>query len=86
MADFSGPASDVFEYTSFASDIDLVATFGKHVRAIEVIEAGTGTLAVVTTSSGGATRTITVYDKWYKPLECTVIKAATDVTKLQVYL
>lgn len=86
MSTFSDPAHDALEYSSFSEDIDLVATFGRPVRAIEVITAGSGSLAVVTVGSKGATRTLTVYDHWFKPLEVTVIKAATNVTLLQVYL
>lgn len=83
--DSQGPAADVVQYTSFASEIDLTQLFGGPSRAVMVVGAGSGTLAVETTGSGGATRTLTVTDGWYMALQVTRIKTTTDVATLQVF-
>lgn len=52
------PHDDLAEYSSFASDVDLMhATLGKPARNIFIVDAGSGTLVVVTGS--GSQRTLT---------------------------
>lgn len=80
--DSISPASDVRQYTSFASDIDLTAEGGAPCRFLRVV--GAGTLAIVTAGSDGATRTLTVADGWELPVQATVIKSATNVTSVTV--
>lgn len=84
--DSFGPAGDIHEYTAadWAGDLDLVAVFNGPCRRVEVITAGSASLVVETAGSAGASRTLTVYDKWKCDLQITKILAATNITKIQV--
>lgn len=84
MADSTKPGIDIVEITSFASDLDIQATYGRPARHIEVITAGAGAL-VLRCASSTADRTLTVYDKWARALQVTHIRSAgTSVTKVQL--
>ena len=94
MSESIAALDDVREYTVFTSDIDLTdadggvtggSPLGRHARWIRIIDAGSGTLAVVMTSCDGTTRTLTgclngdeICGKFL------TIKLATDVAKLWV--
>jgi len=78
------PFNDFVDLTAFAADIDLVTTYGQQARHITVIDAGTGTLSVVT--GAGNTRTVTVATgDEIGPVFVKDILLATNVTRLRVY-
>jgi hypothetical protein len=81
------PAEDVKEFSSFAADIDLITELGS-ARIIEIIDAGSGSLAVKMASNGGVTRVLTGLANGYKtPLGQfqTIVASGTDVAKVRVW-
>jgi hypothetical protein len=86
------PGTDIFEYNPTAGDLDIVATFGRAARHIEVITAGGGALVMQCASSFSApgsdtivSRTLTVYDKWQRSLQVMkLIAAGSTATKVQL--
>lgn len=84
------PHEKIKEYSSFASDIDLVADSPDEespARAIFVVTAGSGSLAV--TFDSGDTETITglTDNDYVHPTPCyfkSIQASGTDVTKIRV--
>lgn len=78
------PYNDFVDLTAFAADIDLIATYGRPARYIQVINAGAFNLSVIT--GAGNTRTVTVATgDEIGPVYVTDILLATTVTRLRVY-
>ena len=78
------PFNDFVDLTVFTADIDLIADYGRMARYIQVINAGTLTLSVVT--GAGNTRTVTVATgDEIGPCYIRSILLATNVTRLRVY-
>lgn len=81
------PATDVQEYTSFASAIDFSAD---PVRLITIVDAGSGTLVIRTIASGSTNRTLTALTagERIEPTQITQIRPSgdgTNVAKIRVY-
>lgn len=84
-------------YTSFGSDIDLLAdsngppsSRGQPARRIDVLEEGSGTLSVRLGSGATKTETVTAGDvsaghARFEPVFVTAILAATNVGKIRVF-
>lgn len=76
---------DVDDLTSFVSDTDLLTAYpDRHVIRVDVLDAGGGTLALVT--MGGENRTLTVSDGEQVPVSTRTILAATDTVRLRIFM
>lgn len=83
--------SDLIEYSSFASDIDLTAEHttgpnaGQRARYIRVVSAGSGVLNVKLEGGEGNTRSLTVAnDEQILGQFETIVASGTSVSKIRV--
>lgn len=88
--DSLGSSADCREYAAadWTGDIDVSAVFGGPARRIKVVDVGgtTKLLVVVTASSDGVERTLTIpAAPWDAELQVTKIKAASTVARIQVF-
>jgi hypothetical protein len=83
---------DLMELTTFTGDLDLTdgsiypgAKARGHARYIRVVDAGSLSLGVVMTGSGGVPRVLTVADgEELIGKFMTIVDASTDVAKIRV--
>ena len=86
----SGPAVDAIDYTTFSSEIDLMAVHKRDIQGIAIVAATAGASVVVrmpgqTAESTPASRTLVVAAGDFLPIRARSIVSVTNITAIRAY-